>query len=149
LHHYNCDRIRKHKHRNTQCLTTKFSQLCLRLWFLLLQSFLCGLAASGALTSGLRLITKAAFDNSKNGLRKGASKFQLLCDHVVIFVCCYWNRHNYDHFSHSLYYLVSDDNYILLLQFYSFLYQHSLSFYVFFSMHLFFLKYQLWSTTVQ
>lgn len=38
-----------------------------------LQSFLAGLAASGALTSGLRLITKAAFENSQDGLRKGAS----------------------------------------------------------------------------
>ncbi|KAI3911791.1 hypothetical protein MKW92_045209 [Papaver armeniacum] len=37
-----------------------------------LQSFLAGSAASGALTSALRLITKAAFENSKNGLRKGA-----------------------------------------------------------------------------
>lgn len=37
-----------------------------------LQSFLAGMAASGALTSGLRLITKAAFDNSKDGFRKGA-----------------------------------------------------------------------------
>ncbi|MCE2055275.1 Epsin-3, clathrin recruitment and traffic between the Golgi and endosome [Datura stramonium] len=39
----------------------------------LLQSFLAGLAASGALTSSLRLITKAAFDNSQDGLRKGAT----------------------------------------------------------------------------
>lgn len=38
------------------------------------QSFLAGLAASGALTSALRLITKAAFENSQDGLRKGASK---------------------------------------------------------------------------
>ncbi|KAK7257483.1 hypothetical protein RIF29_31498 [Crotalaria pallida] len=51
-----------------------------------LQSFLAGLAASGALTSALRLITKAAFENSKNGLRKGAilfftisTFFELLC----------------------------------------------------------------------
>ncbi|XP_009353210.2 equilibrative nucleotide transporter 3-like isoform X2 [Pyrus x bretschneideri] len=52
----------------------------------LIQSFLAGLAASGALTSALRLITKAAFENSQNGLRKGAilffaitSFFELLC----------------------------------------------------------------------
>lgn len=52
----------------------------------LIQSFLAGLAASGALTSALRLITKAAFENSHNGLRKGAilffaisSIFELLC----------------------------------------------------------------------
>ncbi|KAI4322608.1 hypothetical protein L6164_022285 [Bauhinia variegata] len=51
-----------------------------------IQSFLAGLAASGALTSALRLITKAAFENSKNGLRKGAilffaisAFFELLC----------------------------------------------------------------------
>nr|GMD98211.1 equilibrative nucleotide transporter 3-like isoform X1 [Ipomoea batatas] len=52
----------------------------------LVQSFLAGLAASGALTSGLRLITKAIFDNSKDGFRKGAilffsisTVFELLC----------------------------------------------------------------------
>ncbi|XVF44468.1 hypothetical protein PTKIN_Ptkin02bG0123400 [Pterospermum kingtungense] len=38
-----------------------------------IQSFVAGLAASGALTSGLRLITKAAFENSQDGLRKGAT----------------------------------------------------------------------------
>ncbi|KAI9177290.1 hypothetical protein LWI28_013291 [Acer negundo] len=41
----------------------------------LVQSFLAGLAASGALTSTLRLITKAAFENSANGFRKGAILF--------------------------------------------------------------------------
>ncbi|GAB4826834.1 Epsin-3, clathrin recruitment and traffic between the Golgi and endosome [Ancistrocladus abbreviatus] len=40
-----------------------------------MQSFFVGLAASGALTSGLRLITKAAFDKSHDGLRKGAMLF--------------------------------------------------------------------------
>ncbi|KAL2932181.1 Equilibrative nucleotide transporter 3 [Bienertia sinuspersici] len=35
-----------------------------------IQSFFAGLAASGALTSGLRLVTKAAFDKSDDGLRK-------------------------------------------------------------------------------
>ncbi|XP_042519580.1 equilibrative nucleotide transporter 3-like [Macadamia integrifolia] len=52
----------------------------------MIQSFFAGLAASGALTSGLRLITKAAFQNSNNGLRKGAILFfavtslsELLC----------------------------------------------------------------------
>ncbi|CAN0914763.1 Equilibrative nucleotide transporter 3 [Linum grandiflorum] len=51
-----------------------------------IQSFLAGLAASGALTSALRLITRAAFENTKNGLRKGAllffaisSFFELVC----------------------------------------------------------------------
>ncbi|RZC94058.1 hypothetical protein C5167_016751 [Papaver somniferum] len=38
-----------------------------------IQSFLAGMAASGVLTTGLRLITKAAFENSRNGLRKGAT----------------------------------------------------------------------------
>ncbi|KAJ4977527.1 hypothetical protein NE237_002633 [Protea cynaroides] len=52
----------------------------------MIQSFLAGLAASGALTSGLRLITKAAFSSSRDGLRKGALLFfgitsfiELLC----------------------------------------------------------------------
>ncbi|OMO65024.1 Equilibrative nucleoside transporter [Corchorus olitorius] len=40
-----------------------------------IQSFLAGLAASGALTSGLRLITKAAFEKASDGLRKGAMLF--------------------------------------------------------------------------
>uniref|UniRef100_A0A7N0TKM3 Equilibrative nucleoside transporter n=1 Tax=Kalanchoe fedtschenkoi TaxID=63787 RepID=A0A7N0TKM3_KALFE len=40
-----------------------------------IQSFLAGMAASGALTSALRLITKAAFENSENGLRNGAITF--------------------------------------------------------------------------
>ncbi|XP_047334617.1 equilibrative nucleotide transporter 3-like [Impatiens glandulifera] len=60
---------------------------------LLLQSFLAGLAASGAITSGLRLITKAAFENSQNGLRKGAilffaicTSFELLCVLLYAFV---------------------------------------------------------------
>ncbi|KAI3718143.1 hypothetical protein L6452_18995 [Arctium lappa] len=44
-----------------------------------IQSFVAGLAASGAITSGLRLITKAVFDNSQNGLRKGAILFFALC----------------------------------------------------------------------
>ncbi|RZC71522.1 hypothetical protein C5167_034697 [Papaver somniferum] len=51
-----------------------------------IQSFLAGMAASGVLTTGLRLITKAAFENSRNGLRKGAMMyfavsmlFELLC----------------------------------------------------------------------
>lgn len=39
------------------------------------QSYLGGMAASGALTSSIRLITKALFDNTNNGLRKGAMVF--------------------------------------------------------------------------
>ncbi|KAK8919215.1 Equilibrative nucleotide transporter 3 [Platanthera zijinensis] len=51
-----------------------------------IQSFLAGLAASGVLTSALRLITKAAFEHTDDGLRKGAMMFfaiasflELLC----------------------------------------------------------------------
>lgn len=51
-----------------------------------MQSFLAGLSFSGALTSALRLITKLAFQNSEDGLRKGAMMFfaisvlfELLC----------------------------------------------------------------------
>ncbi|PKU76987.1 equilibrative nucleotide transporter 3-like [Dendrobium catenatum] len=51
-----------------------------------IQSFMAGLAASGALTSALRLITKAGFEHSHDGLRKGAMMFfavssflELLC----------------------------------------------------------------------
>ncbi|KAH7675779.1 Equilibrative nucleoside transporter protein [Dioscorea alata] len=57
------------------------------------QSFLAGLAASGALTSALRFITKAAFENSKGGLRNGAllffaisAFFELLCVLLYAFV---------------------------------------------------------------
>ncbi|KAL9380080.1 hypothetical protein Peur_028562 [Populus x canadensis] len=38
-----------------------------------LESFLAGLSASGALISASRLITKAAFDNSQDELRKRAT----------------------------------------------------------------------------
>ncbi|XP_058773861.1 equilibrative nucleotide transporter 3-like [Vicia villosa] len=58
-----------------------------------IQSFLAGLAASGVLTSGLRLITKATFNNSRGGLRKGAilffaisTFFELLCVLLYAFV---------------------------------------------------------------
>ncbi|PPS02498.1 hypothetical protein GOBAR_AA18165 [Gossypium barbadense] len=40
-----------------------------------IQSFFAGMAASGALTSALRVITIAAFEKSNNGLRKGAIKY--------------------------------------------------------------------------
>jgi equilibrative nucleoside transporter 1/2/3 len=39
------------------------------------QSFFAGIAASGAITSALRFFTKAYFENSRDGLRKGASMF--------------------------------------------------------------------------
>ncbi|KAI3994846.1 hypothetical protein MKX01_037397 [Papaver californicum] len=47
-----------------------------------IQSYLDGLAASGALTSALRLVTKAAFGNSRNGLSMYfaiSMLFELLC----------------------------------------------------------------------
>ncbi|XP_027338852.1 equilibrative nucleotide transporter 3-like [Abrus precatorius] len=40
-----------------------------------IQSFLAGLAASGALASGLRLLSKVAFEKFDDGLRKGAILF--------------------------------------------------------------------------
>ncbi|ERM98410.1 hypothetical protein AMTR_s00072p00094460 [Amborella trichopoda] len=64
---------------------------CMRSDFV--QSFLAGLAASGVLTSALRLITKAAFESTKDGLRKGAIiffaisvLFELLCLLVYAFL---------------------------------------------------------------
>ncbi|GLT86997.1 hypothetical protein SLE2022_051020 [Rubroshorea leprosula] len=49
-----------------------------------IQSFVAGLAASGALTSALRLITKAAFENSKDGLHKGAILFFAISSFFVL-----------------------------------------------------------------
>ncbi|KAF2305076.1 hypothetical protein GH714_001621 [Hevea brasiliensis] len=51
-----------------------------------IQSFLAGLAASGALTSALRLITKAAFEKARNGLRKGVVLF-LAISTLLEFLC--------------------------------------------------------------
>nr|GLL24044.1 equilibrative nucleotide transporter 3-like [Ipomoea trifida] len=58
-----------------------------------IQSFLAGLAASGILTSGLRLVTKAAFEHSSNGLRKGvilflavSTFFEFLCIILYAFI---------------------------------------------------------------
>lgn len=53
-----------------------------------IQSFFAGLAASGALTSGLRLVTKAAFDKSDDGLRKGALLF-LAISTGIEFLCIF------------------------------------------------------------
>ncbi|KAK1378938.1 equilibrative nucleotide transporter 3-like [Heracleum sosnowskyi] len=52
------------------------------------QSFFGGMAASGALTSALRLITKAAFEKSDSGLRKGAVMF-LAISTLLELVCIY------------------------------------------------------------
>lgn len=56
------------------------------IFFFLLQSFLAGLAASGAIISALRLITKAAFENSKGGLRKGARMNYLILNSISFFL---------------------------------------------------------------
>ncbi|KMS95002.1 hypothetical protein BVRB_013340 [Beta vulgaris subsp. vulgaris] len=53
-----------------------------------IQSFFVGLAASGALTSGLRLVTKAAFEKSHDGLRKGALLFLAICTGIE-FLCIF------------------------------------------------------------
>jgi hypothetical protein len=56
------------------------------------QSFMAGLAASGVLTSALRLVTKAAFESSKDGLRIGASKSEFcepFADLVKLFILWY------------------------------------------------------------
>ncbi|OEL34640.1 Equilibrative nucleotide transporter 3 [Dichanthelium oligosanthes] len=58
-----------------------------------IQSFFAGLAASGVITSALRFLTKAAFENSRDGLRKGAMLFssiscffELLCVLLYAFI---------------------------------------------------------------
>ncbi|XP_052163529.1 equilibrative nucleotide transporter 3-like [Oryza glaberrima] len=58
-----------------------------------IQSFFAGIAASGAITSALRFLTKAIFENSRDGLRKGAMMFssiacffELLCVILYAFV---------------------------------------------------------------
>ncbi|KAI3498867.1 hypothetical protein L1887_34653 [Cichorium endivia] len=53
-----------------------------------IQSFLAGMAASGALTSALRLLTEAAFNNYENGLRKGALLF-LSISTLFVFSCVF------------------------------------------------------------
>lgn len=57
------------------------------------QSFMAGLAAGGAFTSILRLVTKAVFEKAHDGLRKGVST---CCFRVIWFMyvaCVYmiWN----------------------------------------------------------
>lgn len=51
--------------------------MCLTAVVMNFQSYLAGLAASGALTSALRLVTKAAFERSSNGLRKGVNMWSV------------------------------------------------------------------------
>ncbi|KAG4945522.1 hypothetical protein JHK87_041529 [Glycine soja] len=59
-----------------------------------IQSYLAGLAASGALISILRMLTKVAFEKSNNGLRKGAILFlaistfiELVC--IILYAICF------------------------------------------------------------
>ncbi|XP_030480879.1 equilibrative nucleotide transporter 3-like [Cannabis sativa] len=58
-----------------------------------MQSFFAGLAASGVLTSGLRLVTRAAFDKTNHGLRKGtllflaiSASFEFICILLYAFI---------------------------------------------------------------
>ncbi|XP_059301465.1 equilibrative nucleotide transporter 3-like isoform X2 [Lycium ferocissimum] len=51
-----------------------------------IQSYFAGLAASGVLTSALRLVTKAAFERASNGLRKGVMLF-LAISTFIEFLC--------------------------------------------------------------
>ncbi|KAK9936230.1 hypothetical protein M0R45_013081 [Rubus argutus] len=51
-----------------------------------IQSFSAGLAAAGALTSAIRLVTKAAFEKYDNGLRKGTMLF-LAISTFIEFLC--------------------------------------------------------------
>ncbi|CAF1740514.1 unnamed protein product [Brassica oleracea] len=52
----------------------------------LIQSYMAGLGVAGALTSAFRLMTKAAFENSNGGLRKGALIF-LTISALIQFLC--------------------------------------------------------------
>ena len=67
-----------------------------------LQSFFAGMGFSGALTSGLRLVTKAIFDKARNGLRKGACKLISINDCYLTFSLMYprYERSDFkiDHF---------------------------------------------------
>ncbi|KAL3519619.1 hypothetical protein ACH5RR_017768 [Cinchona calisaya] len=53
-----------------------------------IQSFFAGLAASGALTSALRMMTKAAFDKTNHGLHKGVILF-LSISTFIEFLCIF------------------------------------------------------------
>ncbi|KAI3978438.1 hypothetical protein MKX01_006953 [Papaver californicum] len=53
-----------------------------------MRNFLNGMSASGILTSSLRLVKKAAFENSRSGLRNGAiaTSFMMLCAVLYAFI---------------------------------------------------------------
>ncbi|KAJ1291404.1 hypothetical protein BS78_02G312800 [Paspalum vaginatum] len=54
------------------------------------QSFFAGVAASGAITAALRFFTKAVFENSRDGLRKGAMLFcSISCFFALLCVLLY------------------------------------------------------------
>ncbi|KAK4858675.1 hypothetical protein QYF36_020344 [Acer negundo] len=58
-----------------------------------IQSYVAGMAAAGALTSVLRLITKAIFEKSHDGLRRGAMLFLAICtffEFLCIFLYAYF-----------------------------------------------------------
>lgn len=75
---------------NINLTVSYLSECCF--YVLLLQSFFAGLAASGALTSGMRLMTKAAFEKYHNGLRKGASMWIFFTNRQIggwfSYTCC-------------------------------------------------------------
>lgn len=54
----------------------------------LIQPFAAGLGVAGAITSGLSLFTKAVFQNSRDGLRKGASKPLYYLNYTTHFYMC-------------------------------------------------------------
>ncbi|TXG47266.1 hypothetical protein EZV62_026560 [Acer yangbiense] len=58
-----------------------------------IQSYVAGMAAAGALTSVLRLLTKAIFEKSHDGLRKGVMLFLAICtffEFLCIFLYAYF-----------------------------------------------------------
>ncbi|KAK2636456.1 hypothetical protein Ddye_031248 [Dipteronia dyeriana] len=58
-----------------------------------IQSYVAGQAAAGALTSGLRLLTKEIFEKSDDGLRKGVMLFLSICtffEFLCIFLYAYF-----------------------------------------------------------
>ncbi|TXG56321.1 hypothetical protein EZV62_017634 [Acer yangbiense] len=58
-----------------------------------IQSYVAGQAAAGALTSALRLLTKAIFEKSHDGLRKGVMLFLTICtffEFLCIFLYAYF-----------------------------------------------------------
>lgn len=65
-------------------------------------AFLAGLAASGTITSALGLVTKAAFQDSEGGLRKGACMFLFLLKKKKNLVDCLLSLFILDQFDRRL-----------------------------------------------